>query len=91
VNNALSVYYDEVIENLVKSLKDNISSVQSLPRLKQAIPLILAGGTVIPEGFQERFRSALQSSELPVKLSEVLVSTEPLNATARGALMAALC
>ncbi len=91
VNNALSVYYDEVIENLVKSLKDNISSVQSLPRLKQAIPLILAGGTVIPEGFQDRFRIALQSSELPVKLSEVLVSAEPLNATARGALMAALC
>jgi hypothetical protein len=46
---------------------------------------------VIPEGFQERFRTALQSNELPVKLSEVRVSTEPLNATARGALMAALC
>lgn len=91
VNNALSVYYDEVIENLVKNLKENISSVQSLPRLKQAIPLILAGGTVIPQGFQERFRAALQSNELPLKLSEVLVSSEPLNATARGALMAALC
>jgi hypothetical protein len=91
VNNALSVYYDEVIEGLVKSLKENISAAQKLPRLTQAIPLVLAGGTVIPEGFQERFRTALQSNELPVKLSEVRVSTEPLNATARGALMAALC
>jgi hypothetical protein len=85
VNNALSVYYDEVIEGLVKSLKDNISAAQKLPRLTQAIPLVLAGGTVIPEGFQERFRTALQFNELPVKLSEVRVSTEPLNATARGA------
>jgi hypothetical protein len=91
VNNALSVYYDEVIENLVKSLKENISSAQKLPKLTQAIPLVLAGGTVIPEGFQDRFRIALQSNELPVKLSEVRISTEPLNATARGALMAALC
>jgi len=91
VNNALAVYYDEVIENLVKGLKDNMSSVQTLPRLKQAIPLILAGGTVMPEGFSDRFRAALQANELPVKLSEVLVSAEPLNATARGALMAALC
>jgi len=80
-----------VIEGLVKSLKDNISAAQKLPRLTQAIPLVLAGGTVIPEGFQERFRTALQFNELPVKLSEVRVSTEPLNATARGALMAALC
>ncbi len=91
VNNALSVYYDEVIEELVKSLKENISSAQKLPRLTQAIPLVLAGGTVIPEGFQDRFRIALQSNELPVKLSEVRISTEPLNVTARGALMAALC
>jgi hypothetical protein len=88
VNNALSVYYDQVIESLVKSLKDNISSARKLPKLTQ---LILAGGTVVPDGFQDRFKAALQSSELPVKLSEVRVSTEPLNATARGALMAALC
>jgi len=59
--------------------------------MTQAIPLVLAGGTVIPDGFFERFRAALQSSELPVKLSEVRVSTEPLNSTARGLLMAALC
>jgi hypothetical protein len=91
LNNALSVYYDEVIEGLVKSLKENISSAQKLPKLTQAVPLVLAGGTVIPDGFQDRFRSALQANELPVKLSEVRISSEPLNATARGALMAALC
>jgi hypothetical protein len=90
-SNALTVYYDQVIENLVKSLKDSISSAPRLPRMTQAIPLVLAGGTVIPEGFFERFRAALQANELPVKLSEVRVSTEPLNSTARGLLMAALC
>jgi hypothetical protein len=91
VNNALTVYYDEVIENLVKSLKASISSAPKLPKITQAIPLVLAGGTVIPEGFFERFRAALQTNELPVKLSEVRVSSEPLNSTARGLLMAALC
>ena len=30
-------------------------------------------------------------NELPVKLSEVRISADPLNSTARGALMAALC
>jgi hypothetical protein len=91
VNNALTVYYNEVIENLVKSLKESFSSARTLPKMTQAIPLVLAGGTVIPEGFFERFSSALQTSELPLKLSEVRVSAEPLNSTARGLLMAALC
>jgi actin-like ATPase involved in cell morphogenesis len=91
VNNALTVYYDEVIENLVKNLKESISLAPKLPKITQAIPLVLAGGTVIPEGFFERFQAALQANELPVKLSEVRVSAEPLNSTARGLLMAALC
>jgi hypothetical protein len=91
VNNALTVYYNEVIENLVKSMKESISSARTLPKMTQAIPLVLAGGTAMPEGFFERFNSALQASELPIKLSEVRVSAEPLNATARGLLMAALC
>jgi hypothetical protein len=85
------VYYDEVIENLVKSLKSGISSAPRLPKLTSPIPLVLAGGTVIPDGFFDRFRAALDANELPLKLSEVRVSAEPLNSTARGLLMAALC
>jgi hypothetical protein len=91
VNNALTVYYDQVIENLVKSLKESISSEPRLPRMTQAIPLVLAGGTVMPPGFFERFKAALQANELPIKLSEMRVSAEPLSSTARGLLMAALC
>lgn len=91
INNALTVYYDQVIENLVTCLKESISSARKLPKMAQAIPLVLAGGTVIPDGFFERFKQALQTNELPVKLSEVRVSAEPLNSTARGLLMAALC
>ncbi len=91
VNNALTVYYDEVIENLVKNLKASISAARKLPKMSNPIPLVLAGGTVMPDGFFDRFRAALQANELPVKLSEVRVSAEPLNSTARGLLMAALC
>jgi hypothetical protein len=91
VNNALTVYYDQVIENLVKNLKESISSEPRLPRMTQAIPLVLAGGTVMPQGFFDHFKAALHANELPVKLSEMRVSAEPLSSTARGLLMAALC
>lgn len=91
VNDALNVYYREVLVNLVETLSDHISSAQRLPRLERSIPLVLSGGTTMPRGFREQFTNVLQSRELPVKLSEVRVSSDPLNSTARGALMAALC
>jgi hypothetical protein len=91
VQNALTVYYQEMIANLVESLRKHISSAQRLPKLEQSIPLVLSGGTSMPKGFLDYFQTILHANELPVKLSEVRVSADPLHATARGALMAALC
>ncbi len=91
VQNALTVYYHEMIGNLVRSLREQISSTQKLPKLDQAIPLVLSGGTSMPKGFLEYFTNTLKTEGLPVKLSEIRVSADPLHSTARGALMAALC
>jgi len=89
--NALTVYYQEVISNLTAALSSHISATQRLPKLDQAIPLVLTGGTAMPKGFLEQFSSALKAQDFPVRLSEVRLSTDPLNSTARGALMAAMC
>ncbi|MBV8732688.1 MAG: hypothetical protein JO336_22995 [Acidobacteriia bacterium] len=91
VRNALTVYYDEVIQNLVRALHERLSAAQRLPKLDQAIPLVLSGGTVSPHGFARNFGNAMQARNLPLRLSEMRVSPDPLNSTARGALMAALC
>jgi hypothetical protein len=91
VQNALTVYYEDVITSLVDALRTNLSSSARLPKLDQKIPLVLSGGTAMPKGFLERFDKALRATELPVQLSEVRMSPDPLNSTARGALMAALC
>ena len=91
VKNALTVYYEEMIGNLVGALRDHIATAQRLPKLDQAIPLVLSGGTAAPKGFLDRFGKALREHDFPVRLSELRVSADPLNSTARGALMAALC
>ncbi|MFB3826821.1 MAG: hypothetical protein ACE15B_08630 [Bryobacteraceae bacterium] len=91
VQNALTVYYRDMIATLVETLRAQISSTQRLPKLDQSVPLVLSGGTSMPSGFLEQFTRALQSQDLPVRLSEVRMSADPLNSTARGALMAALC
>jgi actin-like ATPase involved in cell morphogenesis len=89
--NALTVYYHEMIAGLVEALRAQLSTAQRLPKFEQAVPLVLSGGTSMPKGFLDHFTSALRANELPVKLAEVRVSGDPLHSTARGALMAALC
>jgi hypothetical protein len=51
----------------------------------------LSGGTAAPKGFLDHFGKVLRGGDFPIKLSELRVSADPLNSTARGALMAALC
>jgi hypothetical protein len=91
VQNALTVYYDEMIHNLADAMRSHFSAVSRLPKLEQAVPLVLCGGTVMPKGFLERFAEGLRANEFPIRLSDVRLSADPLNSTARGALMAALC
>jgi hypothetical protein len=91
IQNALTVYNHEMIGRLVIALRDQISSTQKLPKLDQAIPLVLSGGTSMPKGFLDFFTSTLRSGEFPVRISEIRLSADPLHSTARGALMAALC
>jgi len=91
MRNALTVYYGEMIANLVETLRSEIASTRRLPKMDQSIPLVLSGGTVMPKGFLEHFQQALRAADFPLRLSEVRVSGDALNSTARGALMAALC
>ncbi len=90
-HNALTVYYQEMIAGLVRALRERMAAARMPPRLEQSVPLVLSGGTAMPTGFVEHFRKVLEAEEFPLRLSEVRVSEDPLHATARGALMAAMC
>jgi len=61
-----------------------------MPRLKQAVPLVLSGGTLLPPGGRERFETILDEVELPVHISKVMQAKDPLLATAKGAYMMAV-
>ena len=91
VQNALNVYYRDMMSSLADSLQNHIVTSQKLPRIDQSIPLVLGGGSVLPPGFVDNFADVMRAHELPLRLSEIRVSADPLNSTARGALMAALC
>ncbi|HUG53883.1 MAG TPA: hypothetical protein VMR21_09785 [Vicinamibacteria bacterium] len=87
---ALRIYYEDLVESLVEKLRHAISQADKLPRSDRPLPIVLSGGTAKPRGFKEMFEKALGARRLPVEVSAVRMAADPLTATARGALIAAL-
>jgi len=90
IQQALAVYYDDVIQALVQGIHEGMAGGRRLPKQGRPMPVVLSGGTACPEGFAQRFESALKNVELPIEISDVRLAREPLTATARGALTAAM-
>jgi nucleoid DNA-binding protein len=87
---ALHIYYDDVILSLVESLRSSLAEAKNLPRIDKAIPIVLSGGTAKPKGFLEKFRQAIERDKFPLEISEIRMAEDPLTATARGCLIAAM-
>ncbi len=87
---AFHTYYDEVIHSLVDNLRTALAETKGLPNLDESMPIVLSGGTAKPKGFAEKFRKAVQQPDFPLKISEVRLAKDPMTATARGCLIAAM-
>jgi hypothetical protein len=90
IHQVIAVYYDDMIRALVDALRDQLSKCRGLPKLSRPIPLVLSGGTALPSGFRDRFENALKEAKLPIAFSEIRLAQNPLNSTAKGALIAAM-
>jgi hypothetical protein len=90
IKKALHIYYDKLIETLVDELYRAVARSQKLPRTDKPLPIVLAGGTAMPKGFRDRFEQMLRRRTLPFEVGDVRLASDPLTATARGALVAAL-
>jgi nucleoid DNA-binding protein len=87
---ALHVYYDDVIVSLVEGLRTALAETKNMPRIDKAIPIVLSGGTAKPKGFLDKIRQAMESDGFPIEISEIRMAEDPLTATARGCLIAAM-
>jgi hypothetical protein len=90
VDRALSVYYSDVIETAVTALRTAMAESKKLPRFTAPIPIVCAGGTAMAGNFLPRLKSVIGETELPVEVSDVYLAKDPLNATAKGALVGAM-
>ena len=90
VGAALHIYYQDLIETVVGAIGQALSRAERMPKLDRPLPVVLGGGSALPKGFAQLFAQALEDEKLPIALGEVKLARDPLTATARGALLAAL-
>jgi len=90
VSTALHIFYDEIIFKLLESLRRVMISTDKIPKMSNPIPIVLSGGTAMPTGCKDKFDSKLKEINLPVEISEVRMAGDPLNTTAKGALIMAM-
>lgn len=90
LHQAIAVYYGELFHKLADSLAQCLGVEGHLPPFDRPIPIVLSGGSSMPQGFDQQFAKALSEVALPVKIAEIRRARNPLYATAHGALQAAL-
>src|SRR5271165_1786438 len=76
---ALSVYYDEMIQSLVQAMKQAFANPRNLPKQNRPLPIVVSGGTALPNGFLARFEKILMEAELPIPTADIRLAADPLH------------
>ena len=86
---AISVYYGNLLHYTLENIAYDLAASPSLPKFKDPVTLVVAGGTSLPRGFIQKFEQALNAVDMPIKIKEVRHAADPLFAVANGLTLAA--
>jgi len=86
---AVASYYDRLIDYTTKQLTAAMDGHKSIPKFKDPLPIVVAGGTSKAKGFVDLFATKLEANGFPLPVKEVRHAADPLHAVARGCLIAA--
>ena len=85
---AVSAYYERLIDYTTKQLAAALTGHKSLPKFKDPLKIVVAGGTSKADGYIEIFAKKLQENGFPLQVKEVVHANDPLHAVSKGCLIA---
>jgi len=88
VLSAVSAYYERLIDYTTKQLSSALKNHKSLPKFKNPLSIVIAGGTSQAEGYIDQFSKKLTENNFPLQIKEVRHAKDPLHAVAKGCLIA---
>jgi hypothetical protein len=88
VLSAVSSYYERLIDYTTKQLSYALSNHKSLPKFKEPLTIVIAGGTSLAQGYIETFETKIKQNNFPLPIKVVRHSVDPLHSVAKGCLIA---
>ena len=85
---AVSAYYERLIDYTTKNLASALSNHKSLPKFKNPLTIVVAGGTSQAKGYIENFKIKMEENGFPIVLKEIRHASDPLHAVAKGCMIA---
>lgn len=85
---AVCSYYERLIDYTTKYLSVTLSNHKLLPKFKDPLKIVVAGGTSMAKGYIEMFNTKLIENNFPLPIKEVVHASDPLHAVAKGCLIA---
>jgi hypothetical protein len=79
---ALGIYYDELIERVVKSIGNNFKNSKS--EMEGKIEVVVGGGTSLCGGFIKRLENGFKKFPIPFDILRVRHSSTPFHSVSRG-------
>jgi hypothetical protein len=86
---AVSAYYERLIDYTTKQLSAALTGHKLLPKFKNPLTIVVAGGTSQADGYIEEFTKKINDNNFPLKIKEVRHAKDPLHSVAKGCLIAA--
>ena len=85
---AVSSYYERLIDYTTKQLAAALVGHKSLPKFKDPLKIVIAGGTSKADGYIEIFAKKLKENGFPLSIKDVVHAQDPLHAVSKGCLIA---
>jgi len=83
---SLIYYYQSMIEYTIKQLIKEFNEKVDI-EVEEPVCIIISGGTSLPNGFLELFKSIISKYSLPFEISEIRRAKNPLTAVSQGLLI----
>lgn len=86
---AIKTYYESLIRYVLANVTAQFEASADTPTFPNEVPIVIAGGTSMVDGFVPLFKRQFNQDEFPIDVGDVQLVEEPLTAVARGCLMEA--
>ena len=85
---AVAAYYERLIDYTTKHLSEALRNHKSMPKFKEPLTIVVAGGTSLAKGYVDMFHKKLIENNFPLPIKEIRHASDPLHAVSKGCLIA---